>query len=95
MRKCGQRGGLTIRLEGFLRHPPPSSRGGPLFRHLTDRGGANNQSFPWCLCGLIPVPEYQPAGSGGYKAAVRSRPPGHCHLRARWRPLGSYGTDAG
>ena len=26
--------------------------------------------------GLIPVPRYHPVGSGGYKAAVRSRPPG-------------------
>ena len=39
MRKCGQRGGLTVRLEGFLRHPPPWSRGGPLFRHPIARGG--------------------------------------------------------
>ena len=45
--------------------------------------------------GLIPVPWYQSAGSGGYKAARRSRPPGLCHPRARWRPLRSYGRDAG
>ena len=31
MMKCGQRGGLTVRLVGFLCHPPPLSRGGPLF----------------------------------------------------------------
>ena len=30
---------VTVRLEGFLRHPPPESRVGPLFRHLTARGG--------------------------------------------------------
>ena len=45
--------------------------------------------------GLIPVPWYQSAGSGGYKAAGRSRPPGLCHPRARWWPPRSYGRDAG
>ena len=45
--------------------------------------------------GLIPVPWYRSAASGGYKGAGRSRPPGLCHPRARWRPLRSYGTDAG
>ena len=44
---------------------------------------------------LIPVPWYQCSGSGGYKAAGRSRPPGLCHARARWRPLRSYGRDTG
>ena len=39
MRKCGQRGGLTVRLEGFLRHPLPWTRGGPLCRHPTARWG--------------------------------------------------------
>ena len=99
MRKCGQRGGLTVRLEGFLRHPPPWSRGGPLFRHPTARGGRPPilslvPVYP-LPSGLIPVPWYQSAGSGGYKAAGRSRPPGLCHPRARWRPLRSYGRDAG
>ena len=46
MRKCGQRGGLTVRLEGFLRHPPPWSRGGPLFRHPTARGGPTAHPLP-------------------------------------------------
>ena len=46
MKKCGQRGGLTVRLEGFLRHPPPWSRGGPLFRHPTARGGATAHPLP-------------------------------------------------
>ena len=45
-RKCGQRGGLTVRLEGFLRHPPPWSRGGPLFRHPIARGGATAHPLP-------------------------------------------------
>ena len=99
MRKCGQRGGFTLRLEGFLRHPPPLSRGGPLFRHPTARGGRPPilslvPVYP-LPSGLIPVPWYQSAGSGGYKAAGRSRPPGLCHPRARWRPLRSYGRDAG
>ena len=99
MRKCGQRGGLTVRLEGFLRHPPPWSRGGPLFRHLQPGGGRPPilslvPVYP-LPSGLIPVPWYQSAGSGGYKAAGRSRPPGLCHPRARWRPLRSYGRDAG
>ena len=38
---------------------------------------------------------YQSAESGGYKAARRSRPPGLCQPGARWRPLRSYGRDAG
>ena len=46
MRKCGLRGGLTVRLEGFLRHPPPWSRGGPLFRHPTARGGPTAHPLP-------------------------------------------------
>ena len=46
MRKCGQRGGLTVRLEGFLRRPPPWSRGGPLFRHPTARGGPTAHPLP-------------------------------------------------
>ena len=46
MRKCGQRGGLTVHLEGFLRHLPPWSRGGPLFRHPTARGGATAHPLP-------------------------------------------------
>ena len=46
MRKCGQRGGLTVRLEGFLRHPPPWSRGGPLFRHPTARGEPTAHPLP-------------------------------------------------
>ena len=46
MKKCGQRGGLTVRLEGFLRHPPPWSRGGPLFRHPTARGGPTAHPLP-------------------------------------------------
>ena len=46
MKKCGQRGGLTVRLEGFLRHPLPWSRGGPLFRHLTARGGPTSHPLP-------------------------------------------------
>ena len=46
MRKCGQRGGLTVRLEGFLCHPPPWSRGGPLFRHPTARGGPTAHPLP-------------------------------------------------
>ena len=46
MKKCGQRGGLTVRLEGFLRHPLPWSRGGPLFRHPTARGGATAHPLP-------------------------------------------------
>ena len=45
-RKCGQRGGLTVRLEGFLRHTPPWSRGGPLFRHRTARGGPTAHPLP-------------------------------------------------
>ena len=45
-KRCGQRGGLTVRLEGFLRHPPPWSRGGPLFRHPTARGGATAHPLP-------------------------------------------------
>ena len=100
MKKCGQRGGLTGPLEGFLRHPPPWSRGGPLFRHPTARGGGRLPILSLVPVyplpsGLIPVPWYQSAGSGGYKAAGRSRPPGLCHPRARWRPLRSYGRDAG
>ena len=39
MMRCGQRGGLTVRLVGFLCHPPPLSRGGPRSRHQTARGG--------------------------------------------------------
>ena len=46
MKKCGQRGGLTVRLEGFLRHPLPWSRGGPLFRHPTARGGPTSHPLP-------------------------------------------------
>ena len=46
MKKGGQRGGLTLRLVGFLCHPPPSSRGGPLLRHLTARGGLTTHRFP-------------------------------------------------
>ena len=46
MKKCGQRGGLTVRLEGFLRHPLPWSRGGPLFRHPTARGGPASHPLP-------------------------------------------------
>ena len=46
MKKCGQRGGLTVRLESFLRHPPPWSRGGPLFRHPTARGGPTAHPLP-------------------------------------------------
>ena len=46
MKKCGQRGGLTVSLEGFLRHPPPWSRGGPLFRHPTARGGPTAHPLP-------------------------------------------------
>ena len=99
MMKCGQRGGLTVRLEGFLRHPPPWTRGGPLFRHPTARGGPTSHPLPVPVYPLpsvlIPVPWYQSAGSGGYKAAGRSRPPSLCHPRARWRPLRSYGRDAG
>ena len=48
-RKCGQRGGLTVRLEGFLHHPPPWSTGGPLFRHPTARGGASAHPLPGAL----------------------------------------------
>ena len=44
--KCEQRGGLTVRLEGFLCHPPPLSRGGPLSRHHTARGGLTTHPFP-------------------------------------------------
>ena len=46
MIKCGQRGGLTVRLEGFLCHTPPLSRGGPLSRHQTARGGLTTHPFP-------------------------------------------------
>ena len=46
MKKCGQRGGLTVRLEGFLRHPLPWSRGGPLLRHPTARGGPTAHPLP-------------------------------------------------
>ena len=46
MMKCGQRGGLTVRLEGLLCHPPPLSRGGPLSRHQTARGGLTTHPFP-------------------------------------------------
>ena len=46
MIKCGQRGGLTVRLEGFLCHTPPLSRGGPLSRHQTARGGLATHPFP-------------------------------------------------
>ena len=46
MMKCGQRGGLTVRLGGFLRHPPPLSGGGPLSRHQTARGGLTTHPFP-------------------------------------------------
>ena len=46
MKKCGQRGGPTVRLEGFLRHPLPWSRGGPLFRHPTARGGPTSHPLP-------------------------------------------------
>ena len=100
MMKCGQRGGLTVRLEGFLCHPPPLSRGGPLSRHQTARGGLTTHPFlslvPVCPLPhiLIPVPWYQSVGSCDYEAAVRSRPPGHCHPRARWRPVRSYGSGA-
>ena len=99
MRKCGQRGGLTVRLEGFLRHPPPWSRGGPCFGTQQPGGGrlpilSLVPVYP-LPSGLIPVPWYQSTGSGGYKAAGRSRPPGLCHPRARWWPLRSYGRDAG
>ena len=41
------------------------------------------------------MPRDQLFGSGTYKAALRSRPLGHCHPRARWTPLRSYGSDAG
>ena len=46
MMKCGQRGGLTVCLEGLLCHPPPLSRGGPLSRHHTARGGLTTHPFP-------------------------------------------------
>ena len=46
MWKCGQRGGLTVRLEGFLRHLLPWSRGGPLFRHPAVRGGLTAHPLP-------------------------------------------------
>ena len=46
MRKCGHRGGLTVRLEGFLRHPLPWTRGGPLCRHPTARGGLTAHPLP-------------------------------------------------
>ena len=100
MRKCGQRGGLTICLGNVLRHPPPWSRGGPLCRHLPARRGLTTHRFLGARvcslpCGLIPVPQYNPAGCGGYKASALCRPPGHCHSRARWRPLRSYVRDAG
>ena len=39
MMRCGQRGELTVRLVGFLCHPPPLSRRGPLSRHQAARGG--------------------------------------------------------
>ena len=69
-------------------------------------GGADCPSSPWCLCIHFRVASYRchgtvvpwyckSAGSGGYKAAGRSRPPGLCHPRARWRPLRSCGRDAG
>ena len=68
--------------------------------HQTARGGLTTHPFLSLVpvCPLphfpIPVPWYQSVGSGGYEAAVRSRPPGQCHPRARWRPLRSYGTGA-
>ena len=99
MRKCGQRGGLTVRLEGFLRHPPPWWRGGPLFRHQTARGGATAHPLPGACVSTSERPDTGAVISVrwkcSYKAAGRSRPPGLCHPRARWRPLRSYGRDAG
>ena len=46
MTSRGHRGRLTVRLVGFLCHPPPLSRGGPLCRHQTARGGLTTHPFP-------------------------------------------------
>ena len=61
MKKSGQRGGLTVRHEGFLRHPLPLSRAGPLCWHLTARGGGGQPILSLVPvsplpCSLIPVP---------------------------------------
>ena len=57
MKKCGQRGGLTVRLEGFLRHPLPWSRGGPLFRHPTARGGPTAHPLPGACVSTFERPD--------------------------------------
>ena len=57
MRKCGQRGGLTVRLEGFLRHPLPSTRGGPLCRHPTARGGLTAHPVPGACVSISERPD--------------------------------------
>ena len=46
MMRCGQRGGLAVRLVGFLCHPPLLSRGGPLSRYPTARGGLTMHPLP-------------------------------------------------
>ena len=99
MRKCGQRGGLTVRLEGFLRHPPPWSRGGPLFWHPTARGGPTAHPLPGACVSTSERPDTGAVVSVRWKWRLQSgralSSPGSCHPRARWRPLRSYGRDAG
>ena len=91
-------GPLTVRREGFLCHPPP------LFWHLTappgGGGGATSHPFPDACVSTseqrdTAVSQYLPDGSGGYKPAARSRPPGHFHPRAPWRLRRSHGCGTG
>ena len=74
MRKCGQRGELTVRLEGFLRHPPPWTRRGPLCRHPTAGGGADCPSSPWCLCTHLRAACYRCGGISALEVAATKRP---------------------
>ena len=66
MRRCGQWGGLTVCLEGFLCHPPPLLRGGPLSWHLTAQGGLTSHPLP-CAC----VPTSEQFDTGAAVSAIR------------------------
>ena len=72
MRKCGQRGGLTVRLEGFLRHPPPWTRGGPLCRHPTARGGLTAHPLPGACVSISERPDTGAVVSARWKWGLQS-----------------------
>ena len=72
MKRCGQQGGLTVRHEGFLRHPPPWSRGVPLCRHLRSRGGLTTHPFPGACVSTSMQPDTGPSLSARRKWRLQS-----------------------